>query len=146
MRDGVLQEKMSGNFLDKEKSYQAAESAQRVVQRMIASTSTEEVELLAGFVSISENPLGAHDARTLNFASTGFSVPDVRTGIGTNDYSGDPLAVVEELSIVNSLKTGKGDDDENQKNLAEIYYRVSTLGFGETANTTTRLQGVVSLK
>lgn len=142
MRDGILQEKMSSNFLDKEKSFQASESALRMVQRITLRTSVEDIESTVGFVSITEHPFDAHDFNTLDLTAigTGFDVLGVKTGTSLNNYHDDPIAVIEEMTNSKPLKVGKAPANQE---LATRFFRITALGFGETVNAKTTLQGVV---
>lgn len=139
MRDGALQEKMSSNYVDKEKSFQAAESALRLVQRTIMKTSVEDIAATSSFHSTAEYPDSAPDYNNIDWQTAGFNV-----SITQDSYNGIaelPKVVIEEMYSNESLKKGKAPAN---KELAKRYFRITARGVGESDSATTVLQGVVS--
>ena len=138
MRDGILQEKMAGNFIDKDMAFQGGESALRSIQYLTLRTSYESIAASTGFHSSVDNPLTGPIYSSIDlYGGTSFAV----TGIKTDDYfHDDPRAIIEEISDTGSLKFGK--EPVNQE-LAERYFRVTVQSQGETASALSTLQGVV---
>ncbi len=137
LRSGILQEKMSSNYLDKEQSFQAAESALRMVQRNIQSLSIGDIESRDGFVTA--DAVGRYD--NLNLQSPGFDVTGIHDPTDPdNSLIAHPRAFMQKLSTTESLKIGK--EPANQE-IAQHYYRVTAMSQGETASSFTALQGVV---
>ena len=136
MRDSALQERMAGNFVDKEKSFQASESALRIVQRLNLGTSYQAIASTNSFHSTAEYPESAPDYNSVDWSTAGWEVSQV-----TDDHiAALPRAMIEEMQNTDSLKTGKG---ENNGELAKRYYRVTTFARGDTTTSNTTLQGVV---
>ncbi|MBX2869938.1 MAG: hypothetical protein KTR18_14765 [Acidiferrobacterales bacterium] len=143
MRDSNMQERMASNYLDKEKSFQAAESALRVIQRASLRTSYENIAASADFVSLSDNPSAARDLSQADWYNSSNPVGWVVTAVvdsTDNKLYRDPRAVIEELENTDSLKVGKEKANEE---LAKRFYRVTTHANGETDTARTTLQGVI---
>ena len=136
MKDGALQERMSSNYVDKEKSFQSAENGLRVVQRLSLRTSYQNISLTNSFNSTVDNPSGAPDYNTLDWSSAGWVVSQATA----THVASPPKAMLEEMHNSESLKTGK---EPKNKELAKRYYRVTTFAVGETNSSETTLQGVV---
>ena len=137
MRDGILQEKMAGNFIDKEISFQGGESAMRAVQYLTLRTSYENIAAKKGFHSTTDNPLTAPDYSTINVATAGFEVEGIKKD--SNNYAAKPHAIIEEISDTGSLKFGK--EPVNQE-LAERHFRITVQSVGETESAVSTLQSV----
>ena len=156
MRDSALQERMASNFIDKEKSFQAAESALRIVQRASIRTSYETIAATPDFVSLTTNPLDAIDFSDPDlvdwyavagnpldtFGQPINAVADITdaTANANNKLFRDPRAVIEELESTDSLKIGK---EKANADLAKRYYRVTAYANGETPTARTTVQSVV---
>ena len=139
MRDGALQEKMSSNYVDKEKSFQAAESALRLVQRTVMKSSVEDIAATSSFHSTAEYPDSAPDYNNIDWENAGFQVAITQDSY--NGISELPKVVIEEMFSNESLKTGKAPAN---KELAKRYFRITARGVGESDSANTVLQGVVS--
>ena len=137
MRDGILQEKMASNYIDKVVSFQGGESALRSVQYLTLRTSYESIAGSTGFHSSVDNPLSAPVYSSIDlYTASSFAV----TGIKDSEYYySDPRAIIEEISDTGSLKFGK--EPVNQE-LAERYFRITVQSQGETGSALSTLQGV----
>ena len=146
MRDGIMQEKMTSNFKDKEVSLQGAESALRIVEYITLRTSAENIAATTSYHPTYERIEGAPDYKGIDLltnAEVGFSVPGVyqpdKEDFPHNPYISDPVAMIEEIASTESLKIGK---EPVNKELAERYYRITTQSNGETDRSRSTLQSV----
>ena len=143
MRDSTLQEKMAQNYLDKEASFQAAESGLRAAERVNLRTSYENISRTANFHNTSKVPDGAPDYKTLPWETDpnfGWAVTEVEIGTDKDLLSAQPRAIIEEMQNTASLKVGK---EKKNEELAERYYRITTYAVGQTDTARTTVQGVV---
>lgn len=142
LRGGILQEKMSSNYLDKEQSFQAAESALRIVQRITLRQSAENIQSTDGYHNSIKDVKGApsYDQYSLKSASA-FEVHGLYDASDVNEtLVSHPKVIIEELSNTESLKIGK---QPSNKELAQRFFRITALSSGETKSSFSAIQGVV---
>ena len=146
LKDVLLEEKMAGNFSDKQIADLRAESALNAVEGIfLRSVSTSTLQSSQGFNDNEQSPLSAPD-----FRNSDWYIPsNVNTidSISMLTHSGAevsnpnyPVAFVEKLSVVESLTKGKGDDDSEN---AQHFYRFTVRATGYETDTSTTLQSVV---
>ena len=137
MRDSAMQERMSQNYIDREVSFQAAESALRLAEIKTLRNSYETISASNDFVNASEFPQLAHDYSNLAFEDDptfGNELPTVSTASVSV-----PRVIIEELLDRSSLKKGK---DEGNPDAAARFYRVTAYAEGQTDSARTTLQAV----
>ena len=137
MRDSAMQERMSQNYIDREVSFQAAESALRIAEIKTLRNSYETISASNNFVNTSESPQLAHDYSNLAFEDDqSFGTP--LTTVSTASAS-VPRVIIEELQDRSSLKKGK---DEGNPDAAARFFRVTAYAEGQTDSARTTLQAV----
>jgi len=137
MRDSGMQERMSQNYIDREISFQAADSALRIAEIKTLRNSYEFISSTNDFVNTSTFPQDAHDYSDLAFEDDdtfGNQVTDVTTAVASV-----PRVIIEELQDRSSLKKGK---DAGNPDAAARFYRITAYAEGQTDSARTTLQGV----
>jgi len=136
MQTSVLEEKMAGNFKDRNMSLQAAESSLRAAEKYLNDTATlpEFTGVTLGHYQPTASGAARWDNSMTDWSDTANDViayPSSLTGIASK-----PVYIIEEMPPVNE----SGSSLEASVSLTNNYYRVTTRATGGTNTAVVMLQ------